>query len=75
MYTSDSKLLNFEILDCSNLFFQIPGLPGGLEFAKKPTMIDNFNPIENNLLPHPLPNTRKKSLILSGLQIKNTIIN
>ncbi len=30
--TSDSKLLDFEILDCSNLFFQIPGLPGGLEF-------------------------------------------
>jgi hypothetical protein len=33
---SDSKLLDFEILDCSNLFFQIPGLPGGLEFAKEP---------------------------------------
>ncbi len=61
MYTSDSKLLNFEILNCSNFFFQIPGLPGGLELAKKTTMIVNFNPIENNLLlPPPLPNTRKK---------------
>ena len=32
--TSDSKLLDFEILDCSNCFFQIPGLPGGLDFIQ-----------------------------------------
>ncbi len=29
---SDSKLLDFELLDFSNYFFQLPGLPGGLEF-------------------------------------------
>ena len=28
---SDSKLLDFELLDCSNHFFQLPGLPGGLD--------------------------------------------
>ena len=32
---SDSKLLDFQILDYSDLFFQIPGLPGGLEFVPK----------------------------------------
>ncbi len=32
MADSDSKLLGFELLDYSNLFFQIPGFPGGLEF-------------------------------------------
>ena len=30
---SDSKLLDFQILDYSNFIFQIPGLPGGLEFV------------------------------------------
>ena len=28
---SDSKLLDFQFLDCSNSFSQRPGLPGGLE--------------------------------------------
>jgi hypothetical protein len=32
---SDSKLLDFQILDYSDLFFQIPGLPGGLEFVQE----------------------------------------
>ncbi len=32
--SSVSKLLDFEILDYSNLFFQRPGLPGGLEFVQ-----------------------------------------
>ncbi len=32
--TSDSKLLDFEILDCSNCFFQIPGIAGGLDFIQ-----------------------------------------
>jgi hypothetical protein len=31
----DSKLLDFEILNCSNVFFQIPGLPEGFEFIPK----------------------------------------
>ncbi len=31
--TSDSKLLDFQILDYSNFIFQIPGLPGGLKFV------------------------------------------
>ncbi len=36
---SVSKLLDFEILECSNLFSQIPGFPGGLEFAQNPTIV------------------------------------
>ncbi len=61
MYTSDSKLLNFEILDCSNLFLKYPGYPGDSNLPKKTTMIVNFNPIENNLLPPPPPkHTQKK---------------
>ncbi len=31
--TSDSRLLDFELLDFSSLFFQLPGLPGGLKFS------------------------------------------
>ncbi len=30
--SSDSKLLDFELLDYSKLFFQRPGLPGGTRF-------------------------------------------
>jgi hypothetical protein len=32
---SDSKLLDFELLDYSNRFFQRLGLPGGLDFIQK----------------------------------------
>ena len=31
--SSDSKLLDFQILDYSILIFQRPGLPGGLKLA------------------------------------------
>ena len=33
-YISDSKLLDFELLDYSTLNFQRPGLPEGLEFIQ-----------------------------------------
>ena len=47
--TSDSKLLDFELLDCSKLFLQLPGLPGGLEFVQKQIIKDGFNSVENKI--------------------------
>ena len=44
---SDSKLLDFEILDYSNLFFQIPGFPGGLEFKFNNLNIGSFFVVES----------------------------
>ena len=35
LMVSDSKLLDFELLDYSKLFSQRSGLPGGLEFIQK----------------------------------------
>jgi hypothetical protein len=46
---SDSKLLDFELLDCSKLFLQLPGLPGGLEFVQKQIIKDGFNSVENEI--------------------------
>ncbi len=40
--SSDSKLLDFQMLDYSIVFFQRPGLPGGLEFKKRSTITLNF---------------------------------
>ncbi len=39
---SDSILLDFELLDCSNLFLQRPGLPGGLEFKNFQNYLKTF---------------------------------
>jgi hypothetical protein len=49
---SDSKLLDFELLDCLNLFFQRPGLPGGLKFKKliKLIQLAPLNMITDNVI-------------------------
>jgi hypothetical protein len=49
--SSVSKLIDFGILDCSNLFFQIPGLPGGLEFAQNPKLFSSEFGSEKGLTP------------------------
>jgi hypothetical protein len=49
---SDSKLLDFELLDCSKLFLQRPGLPGGLEFVQKQitnSVKDGFICVKNEI--------------------------